>query len=177
MVDHIISECSKLAQNELRLGTTGWKRWSSGNCARNWNLTKLTNGIYSKQNEAHKIIKDFEIETNHLIPARRPDRVLIKKKKGTCNIVAFCHIGGPSSENKRKWKDVYVYFLLFFFFVCWFVCVLVFFFALFFVGFSCVYRGVFSFFLFFFLLCVLALWVEFSPIVQETGIQSQVESY
>ena len=33
------------------------------------------------ENETHKILKDFAIQTNHLIVARRPDQVLINKEK------------------------------------------------------------------------------------------------
>ena len=29
----------------------------------------------------YKILRDFEIQMDHLIPARRPDLVIIKKKK------------------------------------------------------------------------------------------------
>ena len=33
------------------------------------------------ENETHKILWDFEIKTDHLIPARRPDLVLINRKE------------------------------------------------------------------------------------------------
>ena len=33
------------------------------------------------ENEKQKILRDFEIQTDHLIPARRPDIVLINKEK------------------------------------------------------------------------------------------------
>ena len=33
------------------------------------------------ENEMHKILKDCEIQTDHLIWARRPDLVIVKKKK------------------------------------------------------------------------------------------------
>ena len=33
------------------------------------------------ENETHKILWDFEIETDHLIPARRPDLMIINKRK------------------------------------------------------------------------------------------------
>ena len=33
------------------------------------------------ENETQKILLDFEIKTDHLIPARRPDPVITKKKK------------------------------------------------------------------------------------------------
>ena len=32
-------------------------------------------------NETHQILRDFEIQTDHQIPARKPDIVLINKKK------------------------------------------------------------------------------------------------
>ena len=33
------------------------------------------------ENETHKILWDFEIQTGHLISARRPDLVIVNKKK------------------------------------------------------------------------------------------------
>ena len=33
------------------------------------------------ENEMHEILLDFEIQTDHLISARRPDLMLINKKK------------------------------------------------------------------------------------------------
>ena len=33
------------------------------------------------KNEMHRIILDFEIQTDHLIPGRRPDLVIVNKKK------------------------------------------------------------------------------------------------
>ena len=38
--------------------------------------------------ETHKIMCDFEIQTDHLIPARKPYIMIInKKKKGNCRLV------------------------------------------------------------------------------------------
>ena len=41
------------------------------------------------ENATHKLQWDFNIQTDHLIPARRPDLIIInkKKKKMTCKIV------------------------------------------------------------------------------------------
>ena len=47
-INHI-SECSKLAQKDIRQDTTGWARWSTGKWARNLNLTIRTNGICTTQ--------------------------------------------------------------------------------------------------------------------------------
>ena len=72
---------TKEIQDETSLGG----RWSTGNCARDWNLTILPNGISTSQNqsekEAQKILCDFDTHMDHLILARRPNLLLISKKK------------------------------------------------------------------------------------------------
>ncbi len=34
-----------------------------------------------RENDTHKLLWDFDIHTDHLIPARRPDLIIINKKK------------------------------------------------------------------------------------------------
>ena len=51
-INHVVSKCSKLAQKDIRLDTTGWERWSTGSCARNWNLTIRKNGICTTQHQS-----------------------------------------------------------------------------------------------------------------------------
>ena len=41
------------------------------------------------ENNAHKILWDFDIHLDHLISARRPDLIIINKNKRTCKIVGF----------------------------------------------------------------------------------------
>ena len=41
------------------------------------------------ENETHKLQWDFEIQTNHLISARRSNLIIINKKERTCWIVNF----------------------------------------------------------------------------------------
>ena len=41
------------------------------------------------ENATHKLLWDFNIQTDHLIPARRPGLIIINKKKITCKIVDF----------------------------------------------------------------------------------------
>ena len=58
------------------------------------------------ENETHKILWDFKIQTGHLISTKRPDLVIIDTKQRTCRIVSgLCCPGGPQSENKRKQKE------------------------------------------------------------------------
>ena len=41
------------------------------------------------ENDTHKLQWDFNIQTDHLIPARRPDLIIIHKKKRICKLVDF----------------------------------------------------------------------------------------
>ena len=60
------------------------------------------------EKETHKIRWDFEIQTDHLIPARRDchlkkkKRKKKKKKKNENQLNSgVCRLSGPLSENKR----------------------------------------------------------------------------
>ena len=58
------------------------------------------------QNETHKILWDFEIQTDHQIPAWS-----VKQKEKNLPFNGFCSSSGPQRENKRKQKkiDKYLY--------------------------------------------------------------------
>ena len=93
---------------KLKLGQTMWKRWFPKNCTRGWNLTVLPN-ICTNQNPPwkmrHKILRDFRIQTDHLISARTPDWVTIDQKKETWSNSGLCRPDGPRIENQRKPKE------------------------------------------------------------------------
>ena len=55
--------------------------------------------------KTHKILWDFEIQTDHLIPARRLDLVIKKKKKEISPYSGFCCPSESQSINKRKRND------------------------------------------------------------------------
>ena len=64
------------------------------------------------ENNTHKLLWEFNIQTDHLIPARRPDLIIInnKKKKRTCKIVDFAvpadhRIKLRECEKKDKYLD------------------------------------------------------------------------
>ena len=64
------------------------------------------------ENDTHKLIRDFDIQTNHRISARIPDLILInkRKKKRNCKIVYFAvsadhRIKLKESEKKDKYMD------------------------------------------------------------------------
>ena len=65
------------------------------------------------ENDTHKLLWDFDIQTDHLISARRPDLIIInkKKKKKICKIVDFSvpvdhRIKQKECEKRDKYLDL-----------------------------------------------------------------------
>ena len=57
------------------------------------------------ENDTHKLLRDFDIHTDHLISTRRPDLKIINKKKEN---LQNCRLWCPRwSQNKteRMWKE------------------------------------------------------------------------
>ena len=62
------------------------------------------------ENDTHKLLWDFDMQMDHLISPRRPDLMIINKKKRTCKIVDFAvaadhRIKLKESEKKDKYLD------------------------------------------------------------------------
>ena len=57
-----------------------------------------------QENEAHKILWDFEIQTDNLIPTKIAVLILIRKKKESL-YCEFYRCSRPQSEDKRQRKD------------------------------------------------------------------------
>ena len=73
----------------------------------------MHNPAFVIENDTHKLQWDLNIQTDHLISARRPDLKIInkKKKKRTCKIVDFAvpadhKIKLKESEKKDKYLDL-----------------------------------------------------------------------
>ena len=64
------------------------------------------------KNDTHKLLWDFNIQTDHLIPARRPDLIIINKKKTRIGkIIDFAvsadhRINLKECEKKDKYLDL-----------------------------------------------------------------------
>ena len=61
--------------------------------------------------DTHTLPWDFDIQTDHLISARRPDLIIINKKKRTCKIVDFAvpanhRIKLKECEKKHQYLDL-----------------------------------------------------------------------
>ena len=63
------------------------------------------------ENDSHKLLWDFNIQTDQLIPARRPDLIIINKRKTICKIVNLAvpadhRINLKEREKKDKYLDL-----------------------------------------------------------------------
>ena len=85
-MNHIISECGKLAQNEYKTrhdwvgNVIHWemcKKFKSDQM----NKWYTHNEASVRVNDTHQLLWDLDIKTDRLISARRPDLIIISKKK------------------------------------------------------------------------------------------------
>ena len=114
-INHIISECSKLAQKEYKT-RPDWVgkviHWEM--CKKfkfdHTNKWYMYNPESALKNEMHKVHSDFEIQTYYLIPTRWPDLVTVKKKeekkKENLPNSGLCCPDRPRSKIKRKRKVI-----------------------------------------------------------------------
>ena len=63
------------------------------------------------QNATHKLLWDINIQTDHLIPARRPGLIIVNKRKRTCKIIDIAvpadqRIKLKECEKKDKYRDL-----------------------------------------------------------------------
>ena len=92
-INHIISECCKLAQKEYKT----WQDWVGK--VIHWEMCKkfkfdrtnkwfMHNPAPVLENDTHTLLWDFDIHMDQLISVRKPV-LIINKKKRTCKIVDF----------------------------------------------------------------------------------------
>ena len=115
-INHIISECSKLAQTEYKARHDCVDKVIHLEMCRKFqfdhtNKWYMFNPALVLENDSHKLLWDFNIQTDHLIPARRPDLIIINKRKRICKIVDFAvpadhRINLKESEKKDKYLDL-----------------------------------------------------------------------
>ena len=61
----------------------------------------MHNPKYVLENETHKFLWNFELQTDHLIPARQADLVIVNNKKKTCWIEDFA----VPTDHRVKFKE------------------------------------------------------------------------
>ena len=87
-----------------------WEMWKKFKFyhANKWYMHNLAPVL---ENDTHKLLWDFNIQTDHLIPARRPDLTIINNKKRICKSVNFAVPAGhrirlKECEKKDKYLDL-----------------------------------------------------------------------
>ena len=93
-INHIISKCSKLAQKEYKIkhnwvGKVIYWEMCKELKFDHMNKWYIHNPESVIENDTHKLLWDFDIQTDHLISARRPDFIIINKKENFQNC-RFC---------------------------------------------------------------------------------------
>ena len=84
-INHI-SECSKLAQKEYKARHDWVGKIVHWDICRKFkfdhtNKWYMHNPAPVLDNDTHKLLWDFNVQTDHLIPASRPDLIIFYKKK------------------------------------------------------------------------------------------------
>ena len=116
-INHIISECGKLAQKEYKarhdwVGKVVYWEMCRKFQFDDTNKWYMHNTAPVLENATHKLQWDFNIQTDRIIPARRPDLIIINnKKKKNCKIVDFAvpadhRTNLKESEKKDKYLDL-----------------------------------------------------------------------
>ena len=115
-INHLISECSKLAQKEYKARHDWVGKVIHWEMCRKFQFDHtikwyMHNPAPVLENDSHKLLWDFNIQTDHLIPARRPDLIIINKRKRICKNVDFAvpadhWINLKESAKKDKYLDL-----------------------------------------------------------------------
>ena len=109
-INHIISEFSKLAQKEYK-PEHDWVgkviHWELCQEMKFDHMNKwyMLNPESVLENETHKQLWDFDIQTDHLILARRPDLVIFNKKRENLQNSELCYSSWPQSKIERMRKE------------------------------------------------------------------------
>ena len=75
------------------------------------NPTNNNNNNNNNNNKSHKLLWDFNIQTDHLIQVRRPDIIMINKRKRIWKIIDFAvpadhRVNMKEGEKKYKYLDL-----------------------------------------------------------------------
>ena len=115
-INHIISECPALAQNEYK------KRHDTVAKALHWKISKEYNIPCSEkwynhvpekviENDKAKLLWDYDVRTDHVIQARRPDIILINKEHQKVSLIDIAipwdtRVKDKNREKIEKYQDL-----------------------------------------------------------------------
>ena len=108
-INHIISECPALAQNEYK------RRHDTVAKALHWKISKEYNIPCSEkwynhvpekviENDKAKLLWDYDVRTDHVIQARRPDIILINKEHQKVSLIDIAIPWDTRVKDKKREK-------------------------------------------------------------------------
>ena len=109
-INHIKSECNKLAQKAYKarhdwVGKVIHREMCKKFKFDHTNKWYMHNPSHVLQNDTHKLLWDFNIQTDHRLPARIPDLIIITKKKKKKENLQNCRLSCPGEpQNKSEGK-------------------------------------------------------------------------
>ena len=112
-INHIISECSKFAQMEYK-ARYDWvgKVIHLEMCKKfkfdHTNKYYIHNPAPVLENDSHKLLWEFDVQTDQLISVGRPNLIIIKKKKKKKENRQNCRLccpGRPQNKTERMRKE------------------------------------------------------------------------
>eukprot|EP00112_Aurelia_sp_Birch-Aquarium-sp1_P003300 Seg1367.7 transcript_id=Seg1367.7/GoldUCD/mRNA.D3Y31 product="Retrovirus-related Pol polyprotein from type-1 retrotransposable element R2" pseudo=true protein_id=Seg1367.7/GoldUCD/D3Y31 len=112
-VTHIISGCKKLAQKEYKRRHDKVASFIHWLLCKKYDL-KYTEKLYQHQpapvveNDRHKLLWDFSMQTDRVIEHRRPDIVIVDWKEKECAIIDVASHGDQNIEDK-EWEKISKY--------------------------------------------------------------------
>ena len=115
-VNHIISECSYLAQKEYKRRHDNVARIIHWKICHKYNIRKSEKWYEHQpspvtETEDIKLLWDFNIQCDNIIQERRPDIVIVYKKEKMCSIIDIavpgdCRVSEKEKEKILKYQDL-----------------------------------------------------------------------
>ena len=115
-VNHLISECSKMAQREYKRRHDWVGRRVHWNVCKKYGIVVNDNWYQHEpvsviENDKCKILWDFTVQTDHIIQARRPDMIVIDKETNKAQVIDFAipydsRVDSKEMEKIEKYQDL-----------------------------------------------------------------------
>ena len=115
-INHIIIKCSKLPQKRDKTRHDWVQKLIQRELSKKLKFDDTTicnmhKTESARKNDIHKILGDFKIQTDQLIPIRWPELVIVYKEKEKFPNSELCRLGKPlresrKNERKKKRKEI-----------------------------------------------------------------------
>ena len=108
-ISHLVSECSKLAQREYKQRHDNVAKYIHWLLAEKYGFERATNWYEQRpegvmESQDFKLLWDFMIQCDRLIQARRPDIVVVDKKKKEVKLIDIAIPGDSRVKDKEQEK-------------------------------------------------------------------------